>query len=183
MKMMPRPSALILQHVKQPLHLRRRQRRGGLIEDNDARPRKQNARQLHKLLEAHGQRTHPGIGINIQAEAGNEPCRFLVDPRPVHRAHFGQWLVAQKNILGNRQVRNGRQFLMHHADARSQSLARRAEMHPRAVNAHFAVIVVIDAGNDFHGGGFAGPVFADKTVNLAGMERHIDILQRRDAAE
>ena len=56
-------------------------------------------------------------------------------------------------------------------------------MHFCAVNAHFAVIVGIDAGNDLHRGGFAGPVFADKAVNLAGPERHIDILQRRDAAE
>ena len=51
------------------------------------------------------------------------------------------------------------------------------------VNAHFAVIVVIDTGDDFHRGGFAGAVFADKAVNLAGLQSHIDILQRRDAAE
>ena len=171
------------QHVKQPLHLRRRQRRGGLVKDNDAGSRKQNARKFHQLLQAHRQRTHAGLGINIKAEAGNEPCRFLVDPRPIHRAHLGQWLVAQKDILGNRQVRNGRQFLVHHADARSQGLARRAEMHACAVDAHFTVIVVIDAGNDFHGGGFASPVFANEAVNLAGLERHINILQRRDAAE
>ncbi len=91
--------------------------------------------------------------------------------------------MAQKNILGNGQVRNGRQLLMHHADARGQGLARRAEMHAGAVNAHFAFIVVIDAGDDFHGGGFAGAVFADKAVNFASLQHHINILQRRDAAE
>ena len=173
----------LAQNVKQPLHLRRRQRRGGLIQDDDAGPGKQDARKFHKLLQADRQRTHPGLGIDIKAEAGDEPCRLLVDPGPVHRAHLGQRLVAQKNILGNREVRNGRQLLVHHADARRQRLARRAEMYFSAVNAHFAVIVVIDPGDDFHRGGFARPVFADQAVNFAGLQRHIDILQRRDAAE
>ena len=35
----------------------------------------------------------------------------------------------------------------------------------------------------FISGRFAGPIFADKPVDFAGLQRQIDIAQRRDAAE
>ncbi len=54
------------------------------------------------------------------------------DAEPVHRLH------AEEHVLGDGQVRHDAEFLMHHADAGGERIARRAEADLPPVDAHAA---------------------------------------------
>ncbi len=70
MKTMLRPLALqAAKHGEEPLHLRRREGRGRLVQDDDARAGEQHAAELDQLLQADGQRAHGQPRIDIDAEA------------------------------------------------------------------------------------------------------------------
>ena len=92
-------------------------------------------------------------------------------------------LLAEIDVLGHAEVGHDAQLLVHHADARRQRLARRAEMHRPAVDRHAAVVLAVQAGDDLHQGRFAGAVLAHQAVDLAPAQHEVDVAQGRDAAE
>ena len=57
------------QHLEQALHLGRRERRGRLVENDDAGAGEQHAGELDQLLQADRQRAHAGARIDVDAEA------------------------------------------------------------------------------------------------------------------
>ena len=66
---------------EQPLHLRRRQRRGRLVEDDDAGAREQHAGDLDQLLQADRQIADPRQRIDVDAE----PRELLAGLRAMRR--------------------------------------------------------------------------------------------------
>ena len=56
-------------------------------------------------------------------------------------------------------------------------------MHGFAIHAHLAFEIGVDSGNDFHGGGFASTVFPDKTMDLASIQREVDVFQGGNTTE
>ena len=78
-------------------------------------------------------------------------------------------LVAEKDILGDRQQRNERQFLMDDDDAEMFAVGNGGEPALLALVDDFAFIgaVGIDAAEHFHQRRFAGAVLAANRVNLA----------------
>ena len=72
---------------------------------------------------------------------------------------------------------------MHHADAGGQRIAGGAEMDFLPVDAHGSGIGRMDAGDDLHHRAFAGAILAGETMNLAGVQREVDIPKRLDAAK
>ena len=72
---------------------------------------------------------------------------------------------------------------MHHADARRPRVAGGAETHVLTFDAHRPGIRAMDAGDDFHHRALAGAVFAGQSVDLAGVQREVDIPKRLDAAK
>src|SRR3984957_15332250 len=56
-------------------------------------------------------------------------------------------------------------------------------MHLLPVDAHHPRIGPVDAGDDFHHRAFASAVLAGQTVDLAGVQREVDIPKRLDAAK
>ena len=56
------------QHVEQPLDLGRRQRRGRLVENDDARAGKQHAREFDELLHADRKIAEPGARVDVEPE-------------------------------------------------------------------------------------------------------------------
>ena len=111
-------------------------RRGRLVENDDARAGEQDAREFDQLLHADRKIAEPGARVDVEPEVlellgggfGHPPPRD--DAQPVDR------LGAEKDILGDAQFRRDAELLMHHADARRQRVARRAEMHVLPVDAH-----------------------------------------------
>ena len=102
---------------KQALHLRRRERRGWLIEDDDARAGRQNAGDLDQLLQADRQVAEPGERIDVDAESGELFTGFARHSPPLHEAEAIGRLRPEKHVLGHRQIRRDAEFLMDHGDA------------------------------------------------------------------
>ena len=115
-------------------HLGRRQRRGRLVEDDDPGTREQHAADLDQLLQAQGQAAGQGRRIDLDAEPGQMLARHLRHVPPAHRAEAVGRLAAEEHVLGDGQIGNDRQLLVHHADAGSERVAGRAELHRRAVD-------------------------------------------------
>ncbi len=91
--------------------------------------------------------------------------------------------TAEKDVLGDGQFRRDTELLMHHADAGGKRIAGRAEMDLPAFDAHASGIGRVDAGDDFHHRALASAVLAGETMDLAGVQREVDIPKRLDAAK
>ena len=76
----PQPS----QGREQALHLRRRERRGWLVEDDNASPGRQHAGDLDQLLQADRHVAEPGKRIGVDAEFGELFTRFARHAPPLY---------------------------------------------------------------------------------------------------
>ena len=161
------------QQREQPLDLGRRQRRGRLVQDDDARAGEQHARELDQLLQAERQRAHPRARIDVDAEALQMLGRAAAHRPPVDQAEPVDRLHAEMDVLRHRQLAHDGKLLMHHADAGRARIARRAKADRPAVEAHLALILGVHAGDDLHQRGLAGAVLADQPVDLARRQREI----------
>ena len=124
-----------------------------------------------------------GRRIDVEAEAGELLLRLALHARPVDHAAGDHRLRAEKDVLGDGQIGNDRQFLVHHADAGRERVARRAQMDGLAGHPHLALEAVMHAGDDLHHRRFAGAVLADKAVDFALHQREVHVAQRMHAAE
>ena len=184
MKTMLRPlSRSPAQHLEQPRDLGRRQGGGRLVEDDDARAGEQHARELDELLHADRKIAEARARVDVEAEVLRAARRLARHAAPGDDAEAADRLRAEKDVLGDGEIGRDAELLMHHADAGGPRVARRAEMHRSAVDAHLACVAGVHAGDDLHQRAFAGAVLAGEAVDLAGLQREIDAAQRLDAAE
>ena len=86
-------------------------------------------------------------------------------------------LVAQKDVLGNRQHRHQRQFLVNDDDAQPLAVVDALEMAFLSAKDDLPVVgaVRIDTGKDLHQRRLAGAVLADHGVDLALFDGEIDV--------
>ena len=87
---------------------------------------------------------------------------------PLHEAEPVGRLVAQKDVLRDREIGRDAELLMHHGDAGRVRIAGRAEMRLLPVDQEAAGEFGVHAGDDLHQRAFSGAVLADETVDLAG---------------
>ena len=78
-------------------------------------------------------------GIDVDAEAGEMLARARDACARQSTMPTARRLLAEIDVLGDRQVGHDAQLLVHHADAGGQRVARRAEVHRLAVEPHAAV--------------------------------------------
>ena len=121
--------------------------------------------------------------IDVDAEARELLAGLARHAPPLHEAERVGRLVAEKHVLGDREVGGDAELLMHHGDAGGVRIARRAEAGLLAVQQEAAGEFRMHAGDDLHQRAFARAVLADETVDLAGEKREVDPAQRLDAAE
>ena len=168
---------------KQALDLGRRQRRGRLVEDDDAGTREQDAGDLDQLLQADRQITEPRHRIDVDAE----PCELLAGfarhAPPLHQAEAIGRLGAKEDVFGHRQVGSDAELLVDHGDAGRVRVARRPETGFLSVQHKATGEFRMHAGDDLHQRAFSRAVFADETMDLAGIQREIDPTKSFDAAE
>ena len=175
----PQPS----QGGEQAFDLRRRKRRGRLVEDDDARAGEQDAGDLDQLLQSDRQVAEPRKRIDVDAEPGELLARFARHAPPLHEAEAIDRLGAEKHVLGHRQIRGNAEFLMHHGDAGRTCVACWTESGRPARRAETAREIRMHAGDDLHQRALARTVLADETMDLAGEECEVHAAQRLDAAE
>ena len=128
--------AQLREDAEQAFDLGGRQSRGRLVQDDDARAGEQDARQLDELLHADREIAEPRARVDVEPEVLELFRRALGHPAPRDDAHSIHGLAAEKDVLGDAQFRRDAELLMHHADARRQGVARRAEMNFLALDAH-----------------------------------------------
>ena len=171
------------QHLEQPRDLGRREGGGRLVQDDDPRAGEQHPRELDELLHADRIIAQTRAGVDLEAEVLQLRDRLARHPLPGDEAESADRLRAEKDVLRHCQIGRDAELLMHHADAGGAGVARRAEMDRLAVDAHFAGVAGVDAGDDFHQRAFPGAVLARDAVDRARPQREIDAPQRVDAAE
>ena len=93
---------------------------------------------------------------------------LLVEQAPAH------FLVAEKDVGGDGQVRAEHDLLMHRIDAQADRFLRVGERDRLALPVDFAGRALMDGGQDLDERGLAGAVLADDRVNLAFLEGQID---------
>jgi hypothetical protein len=124
MKMTLRPSATKLaQRGEQRFALLRRQHRGRLVEDQDARPAVQRLEDLHALLLADRQVDPRASGSTCRPKRCARSSSRVRAPRD-RRERPPQRLGADHHVVEHAQVVGQREVLVHHADAGSERRAR-----------------------------------------------------------
>jgi outer membrane receptor for ferrienterochelin and colicins len=151
----------------------RRQHAGGLVQDEQARPREQRAQELHALALAHGQIVNDALGVERQP--------VLVGHSPERRPHLVQRTAArfapidpEPDVLRHRQALEQREVLEDHGDAQGARRAGPVRLERLALPAQLARVGAQHAVDDLHQRRLAGAILAEHGVNLAGAhpQRH-----------
>ena len=136
MKTMLRPAvAQPAQDGEQPLDLRRRQRRGRLVEDDDARARKTARARARRAAAGRAARRPSRVArVDVDAEARAGARAPRAPSRASRRARSRlTGCVPRKTFSATLRSRHDAEFLVHHADAGGERVARRAEADRPAV--------------------------------------------------
>src|SRR5215216_6319186 len=93
--------------------------------------------------------------------------------------------MRQENVLRDRHQRNQRQLLMDDDDAERLGIVDVAKAPLLAVEDDAALIVAmrIDAAENLHQGRLAGAVLADQRMDLARLDREVDVAQGLNAGK
>ncbi|MGY4337844.1 hypothetical protein ACVWW3_002750 [Bradyrhizobium sp. LM2.9] len=92
------------QRCEQPFDLGRGKSGGRLVQDDDARAGEQHARDLDQLLKPDREVAEPAHRIDVDAEAGELFAGLARHAPPLYQAEPVGRLVAQKHVLGDREV-------------------------------------------------------------------------------
>src|SRR6218665_801402 len=104
-----------------------------------ALPERQPLRELDHLALRERKRRGRGVGVDVQVHLGQLPPRRLGHALPADHAEVHELLLeAQEDVLHDRQARDQRLLLEHHADARLHGLARIREPGGPPVHQHLA---------------------------------------------
>ena len=104
----------------------------------------------------------------------------LVRRVPIEEAALRQ-LVAELDVLGDRQDGNEHEVLVDHADPAIDRIRRAGDRDGRAVEQDLALIRGRQPVKDVHEGALAGTVLAEQGVNLAGPDVEVDPVVGEDA--
>ncbi len=158
--------------------LLRRQTRGRLVENDDARLVVDGARDLDHLLLGGAEQTDRRRRIDMEVERLQQLLGLDVEGAEARQ----QFLIAELDVLRRGHGRNQARLLIDHADAGAERVARLLEIDRLAVDEIIPRGEPDGARNRLAQGRFAGAVLADQRVNLAGIEVEIDRLDCMHAA-
>ena len=137
---------------------------------------------LDDLLFRDGQRRDLRVDVDVHAEIFNDLPRAAAHALPVNQTVF-QLDVAKEHIFRNAQRLGQLDFLMDNADAGTACLDGAVKAAGLAVQNDFALIRLVDTGQNLNQGGLACAVLADQTVDGAALNVDGDVIQRLDAGE
>ena len=158
------------------------QRGGGFVHYQNAAVAVQRARDLDLLLF--------GDAEAADAVGGAKPCAEPIDhllrlfghlPTPNQPA--ARDFAAEKDVLRHRQVGRQVDLLIDQRDACRQRLFRSPDGTGAPVDQDFAAGGAVGAGEDLHQGALARAVLAHQRVDLPGIHRQINALERVKLAE
>jgi hypothetical protein len=156
----------------------------GLVEDEQLDVLGQRLGDLHELLLADADVAHRGDRLLPQADAGEQPLGLVVGAVPVDQPAGGA-LVAEEDVLRDRELRAQGQLLVDDHDAAVLAVADRRERAHRALERDLAVVaaVRVHPRQHLHQRGLARAVLPADGVDLAAAHGQVDVRERRDAGE
>ncbi len=143
-----------------------------LVEDEDVRLAGERARDLDALARAHGQRVHAVAGAaELEAERLREPR----DARPARPRALdeGRVPVEKGEVVRDARGSDEEVVLRHEREARVARVLRPREPDGPAAAQDLAGVGREAAGGDRDERRLAGPVLAEKGVDLSGEDREI----------
>ena len=142
------------------------------------------ARDRDQMLVGDAEVAQPRVGVDMAGMHRVEHlARIGAHGLPVDGAEARARRMAEKDVLGDRQIVEQHGFLMDRGDAVLEGLVRAGERDRLAADADLAGVRLVDAGEDLHQRRLAGAVLADQRGHLARIERQADIVQRAHARE
>ena len=159
--------------------LLRRQHGGGLVEHEHLRVERQGLDDLDPLLHADGEVLDARVGVDVEPEAlGDLEDAALGASEPAELL-----LVAEHDVLGDREDGDEHEVLVHHADAGAHGVAGSCERLRGAVEQDLALVGLVQAVEHVHERGLARAVLAQQAVDLACLDREVDVVVGRERAE
>src|SRR5438552_10244077 len=92
-------------------------------------------------------------------------------------------LAAEKNVLGDVEVRNERELLKDDGDAEPSRVRRRFQPHRLAIEQDLARVGTLRAAEDAHQRRLPRAVLSEKEMDVARVHRKRDVVERADARE
>jgi hypothetical protein len=156
--------------------------RSRLVEDQQLHRLGERLGDLHQLLLADADIGDERVGILVEPHERHQCAGADVDPVLVDDPEPCR-LVAQNDVLCDRQVRHQGELLVDDHDAPALAVGDVAEVPGLALVDDLARVgsVRIDAAQDFHQGRLARAILAHEGMDLGGRDGQIDVAQRLHA--
>ena len=168
-------------HLEEFFELRPAERRRRLVEHDDAGIARQRGRDLHHLPLRDAQVHEAGTRIDAEAEPVHHGEAVAVERAPIDDSEAGPGQAAEKNVLGDCQVRRLHELLVDDGDSELDHPERRRALDQLARDPHLAGIRQVGPGEDLHERRLAGAVLAHEAMHFARLEREVDAGQRPHA--
>ena len=167
-------------HSEEPLGLLLRQGRGRLVEREHAQAPAKRPHDLHQLALGGAQiaRPDPGPEILLQPEFGQHLARAPREIGAVEEYPVDAAKVAEKQILGDGQVRNDVRLLMDDPDSQRMGVGGRPERLGDAAGRERSLIGPIDALENAHECRLSRAVLAHEGRNLPRSDRQAHVIER-----
>ena len=169
---------------EQPLDFALGERRGRLVEKEDARFAHEGGRDLDHLALRERERTRKRAGVDaVHSEALENLGRALSELPPLDQPRGAAWLAPDEEVLGHRQPGKERQLLEHGADAEPAGSPGTGGGHVLPVDHDRTGVRLHGSADDLDQRALAGAVLTDERVNLAEARRQRRPGERLDTAE
>ena len=172
----------LLDDGEEPLDLRRRQCRRRLVQHEELAVIAQRLGDLDQLHLGNAERLDARPRIDVEADLLEQRDGAPVERLAVDDAEGAAWQVFQHQILGDAEIRQKVELLMHDADAALLRIVRRLRLVGRAVEGDRAAVRLVDAGQELDQRRLAGAVLAEHDMGFAACDRQRDVAQRDDAS-
>ena len=171
-----------LHHGEETFYLLRRQNGSRLVENQDIGLPVERLEDFDALLKTDGEVLDYCVGVDRHVVPFGQLTDVCRDALPVEEA-FADALAAQHDVVDNTHHGHQLEVLMDHADAQLYCVAGRLHLYAASIDQNFALGRLIEAVDNVHQGGLAGPIFAEQGQYLAATERQIDLLVGDDSGE
>ena len=177
------PVVLQLAHdAEERLDLGLAQRGGRFVHDDDLGFTRDCLGDFDHLLLGHRQVAHDGRRAHGQTQVVQDRLGLVLALATVDKDRRPR-LPSDEDVLHHRQVGHEVEFLIDDGDAQLLGVVGVANLHRLAVDGDRAAVDCVDAGEDLHQRGLAGPVLADQAENLAAADLKVHIFERLHAGE
>ena len=153
-----------------------------LIEKNDLSVGGEGLCDLDHLLLSDCQRADFLGDLECCVQSGEKLLSFLIHLIPLDHSVFND-LVADENILRDREFRVGCRDLIDRRDTCRLCVLRTLEMNFLSIQIHVTFFSCVDTGDDLDESRFAGTVLSHQRVDFASAQLELHIVECLDARE